>query len=227
MSHNEKDINNYYQVKFTIIGDVYVGKTTIAYRYINGEFINKYEMTINPNFLFKNIKVNDKIFLLQLWDTAGSEKYKSLTSSFYKNSTCCIIVYEVNSRKSFESVTNWIEECVNNTNRNIILILVGNKCDLEQKREVKSEEGEAFADRYNIEFFEASAITGYNIDEIFKYGCQKIYENIANNVYDLNCENESCGIKILSSNDNLNCNKKYLFKLKNKKEEKKKKKCKC
>lgn len=196
MKKNDKNEQFYYQVKFIIVGDIFVGKTKIYYRYVNGDFDNKYKPTIMFDFLYQNIKINDSNFVLQLWDTAGCEEYKSITRTYFNNCACCIFVYDITKEETFKSIRDWIEEVnSNNTNKDIIFILVGNKYDLQEERKITQEQANAIANEYNMEFFETSALNGYNIDEIFNRACEKIYENINNNIYDLDGEEETCGIK--------------------------------
>ena len=219
----EKDKNMYYQVKFIIIGDSNVGKTNICYVFLNGEFSNNYETTLGIDYQFQNIKINDLTFRIQLWDTAGSEEFKSITKGYYSNSTCCILVYDLTDEKSFESIKKWIEEVKNYTNKNIILILVGNKYDLNDKRKITKEQGDALALEYGMEHIESSAKNGYNIDEIFRVACQKIYENIIQNIYNLDDDTEPCGIKKCYTEKDLVSNK--IFKLQNKNINRQKKCC--
>ena len=190
---NKKN-NIYYSLKFIIIGDAFVGKTNIINVFKNGEFSKEYKMTISMSFLSCNVKIYDKIFHLNLWDTAGSEKYKSITRGYYNNSTCAIVVYDISKKKSFDSVREWIEECKYYTNDKIHLVLVGNKQDLNEERKVSYIEGKSLADEYGMVFFESSALTGYNINEIFYDSCRQINEKIEKNFYDL--EDPSNLIKI-------------------------------
>ena len=190
---NKKN-NIYYSLKFIIIGDALVGKTNIINVFKNGEFYNEYKLSIGMDFLSCNVKIYDKIFQLNLWDTAGSESYRSITKGYYNNSTCAIVVYDISEKKSFDSVRGWINECKNYTNDKIHLVLVGNKQDLNERREVSYIEGKALADEYGMVFFESSALTGYNINEIFYDSCRQINEKIEKNFYDL--EDSSDLIKI-------------------------------
>ena len=219
----EKNKNMYYQVKFIIVGDVAVGKTNICYRFSQDEFSNEYENTIVVDYVYQTITIKDKIFKLQLWDTGGSEKYKSITKGFYSNATCCILVYDITEEKSFNSINKWVEEVKNYTNENIIFVLVGNKYDLKNERKVSKEQGDTLASEYRMEHIEASAKTGYNIDEIFRVACQKIYLNLKKNIYDLEDGEEPCGIKKCYSDNDLVSNK--TFDLRKKKQNKKKTCC--
>ena len=193
----DKEKNNneiFFSVKFIIIGDQFVGKTNITHRLITDEFNNNYNSTIGMDYLVHKMKIDDKIFHLKLWDTAGSERYRSITRGYYSNSACAIFVYDITNKKSFDSIKEWVEDCKSNTNSTIHFVLVGNKLDLDEKREVSEEQGRELSLDYGMKFFESSALTGQNIKEIFKDSCKVINDNINNKLYDLN--DPSNGIKV-------------------------------
>ena len=156
-----------YSLKFIIIGDPSVGKTNIMYRYSKGEFKGQYSVTICVEYLTKNIVIDNTSFRLELWDTAGSERYLSITRGYYNNSACAIIVYDITNIKSFEHVSKWVEECQQTNGKNIYMILVGNKDDLKDNRKITEEQGKDLASKYDLKFFETSALTGHNIEEVF------------------------------------------------------------
>ena len=186
-------INFHYLLKYVIIGDSGVGKSNILLQYINGKFNEDFKATVGVEFGAKNIEINGRIYRIQIWDTAGQENFRSIASAYYKNSICACIVYDITSRNSFNSVQSWIDDCTKQTPRNILLLLIGNKNDLNDKREVQYEEGEEFAKKKNMIFLETSAKTGNNIDKIFEKSVKKIDQNIIDNKYDL--DNENCGIR--------------------------------
>lgn len=216
MKNEIKNEEQYYEVKFIIVGDISVGKTNICLRFTKDDFNESLNSTVVVGFQIQTIKIEDKIFLLQLWDTAGSEAYKSITKGFYSNSACCILIYDMTEKKSFESINEWIQNVQNYTNENIIFILVGNKSDLKEGRKVTVEQGQALADEFNMKFIEASAKTGYNVDLIFNIACQKIYENIKENIYNFEDEYQYYGIKKIYNKNKLIFNK--TFKLLNENE---------
>ena len=168
-----------YSVKFVLIGDSNVGKSNIAYRYVNGGFLSNYIKTIGVVNSFKDIEINNKLLHLELWDSAGSETFSSVRQQYYDNSACVLIIYDVTNKESFESIDNWINDCdMNCKNDNLIIALIGNKTDKKDERQVSEEEGMALKERFknshNIFFYESSALTGYNIDEIFIDLCTKV-----------------------------------------------------
>ena len=191
-----------YLLKYIIIGDSSVGKSNILLRYVHNSFNPEFLTTIGVEFGAKNIEINKKIFKIQIWDTAGQENFRSITRAYYKNSVCALIVYDITNRSSFENIISWIEDCKGQSPKSIFIILVGNKNDLENERQVSYEEGLEFAKNNNIVFFETSAKTGKNISELFQTSAIEINKKIEEDFYDL--ENESCGIKIgnIDSNNN-------------------------
>ena len=164
-------------IKYIIIGDSGVGKTNIIYRFVNGEFVNDLQSTIGMEFTIKRYKIDGKTFHLHLYDTGGAEHFGSLRQNYYYNADCVLIVYDITKNESFKSIDNWIKECEYSHNEDLIKILVGNKSDLREKREVSQEEGKDLAEKYGIDFYESSALLGYNIEKIFIDSCKKVYSN--------------------------------------------------
>ena len=186
-------VNFDYLLKYIIIGDAAVGKSNLLLRYVHGQFKPEYQLTIGVEFGAKNINISSKVFRIQIWDTAGQENFRSITRAYYKNSVCALVVYDISSRDSFNNVTSWIEDCKNQSPKTIFMVLVGNKCDLEDKRQVSFEEGKELADKNELLFFESSAKDGINVDEIFENSAKEIAKKIEQGYYDL--ETDSCGIK--------------------------------
>ena len=194
-----------YILKYIIIGDAAVGKSNLLLRYVFNIFKPEYQLTIGVEFGEKNIKHNNKNYQLQLWDTAGQEQFRSITRAYFKNAVCALVVYDITNKSSFENIKQWIEDCMNYMPKRGFIVLVGNKCDLEENREVSTEEGQQLADLYGILFFETSAKTEYNVKEVFNESSQEIAKRIDSNFYDLN--DDTCGIKIVG---NKNSNNKIL-----------------
>ena len=112
----------YYSIKFIVIGDQSVGKTNIISRFTKGEFSNNYIITIGLDYVSYNIKIDNKLFRLQIWDTAGSERFRSVTKGYYSNSACALIVYDITNEKSFDSIKEWVKECKLYSNNNTFSI---------------------------------------------------------------------------------------------------------
>jgi small GTP-binding protein len=177
-----------YTIKYIIIGNAAVGKSNIILKYTRDIFTEEYQITIGAEYSSKDIIINNKQYQIQIWDTAGQEYFRSIIRSYYNNSACAIVVYDITSKKSFNDVENWIDECTNNSPYDINLVLVGNKIDLENERVVSYDEGKKLALKYNMLFFECSAKTGKNINNIFNESLQEIDKKIEKGKYnfDLN-----------------------------------------
>ena len=186
-------INFNYLLKYVIIGDSGVGKSNILLKYTNGTFSDEFKATVGVEFGAKNIEIKKTIYRIQIWDTAGQENFRSITRAYYKNSVCALVVYDISSRDSFNNVSTWIEDCKNQSPKTIFMVLVGNKSDLNDRRQVNTEEGQELADKFGIQFYETSAKTGDNVNEIFYNSADEIAKKIEQNYYDL--ENDTCGIK--------------------------------
>ena len=186
-------VNFDYLFKYIIIGDAAVGKSNLLLRYTHGQFKPEYQLTIGVEFGAKNVQINNKIYRIQIWDTAGQENFRSITRAYYKNSVCALVVYDISSRDSFNNVSTWVEDCKNQSPKTIFMVLVGNKSDLNDKRQVNTEEGQELAEKYGMLFFETSAKSGENVENVFVKSAEEIARKIDQKFYDL--ENESCGIK--------------------------------
>ena len=190
---NEGAVNFDYLFKYIIIGDAAVGKSNLLLRYAHGQFKPEYQLTIGVEFGAKNVEIRNKVYRIQIWDTAGQENFRSITRAYYKNSVCALVVYDISSRDSFNNVSTWIDDCKNQSPKTIFMVLVGNKSDLSDRRQVNTEEGQELADKYGMLFYETSAKDGTNVENIFYDSANKIAQNIDQGYYDL--ENDSCGIK--------------------------------
>ena len=140
------------------------------------------------------VTIDGKAIKLQIWDTAGSESFQSITRSYYRGAAGALLVYDVTRRETFDHLTRWLEEARQNANANMVIMLIGNKIDLEHRRVVTTEEGQKFATDHGLIFLETSAKTAHNVEEAFTATAAAIYKNIENGVYDVT--NEAYGIKV-------------------------------
>ena len=175
--------------KLIVIGDGGVGKSCLTNYAVKNIFDEAYNATVGFEFFTFNVKVNDKVVKLQIWDTCGQELYRSLITNFYRNSSLAIIVYAINSRESFKNIDMWLKELRTNSSPDTKVILIGNKIDLEEERQIKTEEGKAFAKENNLtNFMEASAKSGFNCQNIFIYIAKLLREDFL--VYHRNNEED-------------------------------------
>ena len=148
-----------YLLKIVIIGDSGVGKTNLVTRYTRNTFNPDSRNTIGVDFCPHDLQLYGKTIKAQFWDTAGQEKYRALSSAYYKNSHGAIVVYDISKRESFENVSNWLGELMEFGEKDIVIVLLGNKTDLENERQVSTEEGLKLAQGHRIYFMETSAKT--------------------------------------------------------------------
>ena len=163
-------------VKIILIGDSAVGKTNIMSKYLKGEFQENTKATVGVEFGSKQFTVEGHQVKAQIWDTAGQEKYKAITGAYYKGSKGAFVVYDITRRDTFESADRWINDLKVTADPKINIILIGNKCDLEDKREVLKEQGEEKAKSFDCAFFETSALKGDNIDKGFEMMVNEIFK---------------------------------------------------
>jgi len=183
-----------YLFKYIIIGDTGVGKSCLLLQFTDKRFRPVHDLTIGVEFGARMVTIDDKSIKLQIWDTAGQESFRSITRSYYRGAAGALLVYDITRRDTFNHLTRWLEEALQNGNKNMTIMLIGNKSDLEHRRQVTTEEGEQFAKEHGLIFFETSAKTANNVEEAFIQTAQKIYEKIQSGVYDVG--NEGNGIKV-------------------------------
>jgi len=159
-----------YKLKIVLAGDSESGKTSLIKKYVEDVFLPEKEVTISGEFLSKVVKIKDKIVDAQIWDTGGQERFRTITSSYYRSCSGVILVCDVTSEQSFQNLRIWIEDVERNTNigTNVAIILVANKCDLESQRVVSRGVLEEWAKANNTTVFETSAKTGKNVNQSFE-----------------------------------------------------------
>ena len=171
--------NNYDKLfRYIIVGDMAVGKSCILLQFTDNKFRVQHELTIGVEFGAKTIELNNKTIKIEIWDTAGQEQFQAITRTYYKGAIGALLVYDITRRDTFTHVTKWLEEVKSNSSKHICVILIGNKKDLEDKRQVTYEEGESFARENGLMFLETSAKTAFNVVEAFNLSAQAILNNI-------------------------------------------------
>jgi len=156
-----------YLIKLLLIGDSGVGKSCLLLRFSDDSFTPSFITTIGIDFKIRTIELEGKRIKLQIWDTAGQERFRTITTAYYRGAMGILLVYDVTDEKSFSNIRNWIRNIEQHATENVNKMLVGNKCDMVDKRVVEAERGKALADEYNIKFMETSAKSSINVEEAF------------------------------------------------------------
>ncbi|CAD5122106.1 DgyrCDS10556 [Dimorphilus gyrociliatus] len=154
--------------KLVFLGEQSVGKTSLITRFMYDSFDSTYQATIGIDFLSKTMYLEDRTIRLQLWDTAGQERFRSLIPSYIRDSSVAVVVYDITNATSFQQTSKWIDDVRTERGSDVIIMLVGNKTDLTDKRQVSAEEGERKAKELNVMFIETSAKAGYNVKQLFR-----------------------------------------------------------
>lgn len=195
-----------YLFKYIIIGDTGVGKSCLLLQFTDKRFQPVHDLTIGVEFGARMVTIDDKQVKLQIWDTAGQESFRSITRSYYRGAAGALLVYDITRRDTFKHLSRWLDEARQHSQSNMVIMLIGNKNDLEHRRAVSTEEGKAFADEHGLIFMETSAKTAFNVEQAFINTADKIHENIQSGVIDVT--NESHGIKVgMAASNNLNADK--------------------
>lgn len=153
--------------KLLLIGDSGVGKTCILFRFSDDAFHTTFISTIGIDFKIKTIELHGKKIKLQIWDTAGQERFHTITTSYYRGAMGIMLVYDITNQKSFENIAKWLRYIDEHANEDVEKMILGNKCDMESKRVITKDKGEAIARDHNISFLETSAKANINIEEAF------------------------------------------------------------
>ena len=150
-----------------LIGDLGVGKSCVILRYVEGDFPGNIMSSIGVDFKTKKIDLDDRLIKMQIWDTAGHEKFRTITTSYYKSAHAIIILYDITQKTSFDHIKNWITEIDKFGKQGVLKVIVGNKLDLENNRKISKEDAENLALKYGLKLWEVSAKDNTNIEEMF------------------------------------------------------------
>jgi Ras-related protein Rab-2A len=172
-----------------------VGKSCLLLQFTDKRFQPVHDLTIGVEFGARMISVADNTQVkLQIWDTAGQESFRSITRSYYRGAAGALLVYDITRRDTFQHLSRWLEEAKQHAHPNMVILLIGNKNDLEHRRAVSAAEGKAFADQNGLLFLETSAKTAYNVEQAFLDTAQSIHAKIISGQID--ATNEQHGIKV-------------------------------
>ena len=171
------DEDNYEMMfKVVLVGDSFVGKTNIMSKYLKDEFHEDSKATVGVEFGSKQFTIEGHSIKAQIWDTAGQERYKAITSAYYKGAKGAFVVYDITRKTSFESIDRWVNDLTAAADKKITIVVIGNKCDLEDQRQITKEQGEEKASKLEVAFMETSALSGENLDKAFEMMINEVYK---------------------------------------------------
>lgn len=167
-----------YLFKIVLIGDSGVGKSNLLSRYTRNEFNLESKSTIGVEFATRSIQIDGKTIKAQIWDTAGQDRYRAITSAYYRGAVGALLVFDISKHGTYENVERWLKELRDHADPNIVIMLVGNKSDLRHLRNVPTQEAMTFAMRNSLSFIETSALHSTNVEQAFHTILQEIYKNV-------------------------------------------------
>ncbi|XP_047948467.1 ras-related protein RABA5e-like [Salvia hispanica] len=182
MASSSDDEGEEYLFKIVIIGDSAVGKSNLLSRYARNEFSLHTKATIGVEFQTKTRQIDGKEVKAQIWDTAGQERFRAVTSAYYRGSFGALVVYDISRRSTFDNIPRWLEELKTHSDTAVAKILVGNKLDLDNIRDVSVEEGKKLAESEGLFFMETSALDSTNVEKAFDVVIHDIYNNVSRKV---------------------------------------------
>ncbi|XP_056137563.1 ras-related protein Rab-8B-like [Lampris incognitus] len=175
-----------YLFKLLLIGDSGVGKTCLLFRFSEDAFNTTFISTIGIDFKIRTIELNGKRVKLQIWDTAGQERFRTITTAYYRGAMGIMLVYDICNDKSFENIQNWIRNIEEHASSDVEKMILGNKCDMADRRQVSKDRGEKLAIEYGVKFMETSAKTSLNVEEAFYTMGRDILHNLSKKTTDSN-----------------------------------------
>lgn len=201
--HGEFNQKIDYVFKVVLIGDSAVGKSQLLARFARNEFSLDSKATIGVEFQTRTLNIDHKTIKAQIWDTAGQERYRAVTSAYYRGAVGAMLVYDMTKRQSFDHVARWLEELRGHADKNIVIMLIGNKSDLSTLRAVPTEDAKEFAQRENLFFLETSALESINVESAFLTVLTEIYRVISKKALVANEESNSNGNSSLLKGTNI------------------------
>ena len=175
-ARQSKEILQIIRFKVILLGNASVGKTSLVTRYVEGSFSGDYQSSTSVDFKIKKVRQNN-VFCTELiiWDTCGGEKFQSLTRQYFKEVNGALLIFDLADKNSLVSLENWYDQLVQNSASNVVIYVVASKQDTKEKTEL-TKDGEAFATSKNLKFYEVSAKTNFNVDELFKDLSTEMFE---------------------------------------------------
>ena len=196
------DEDNYEMMfKVVLVGDSFVGKTNIMRKYLKDEFHEDSKATVGVEVGSKQFTIEGHSIKAQIWDTAGQERYKAITSAYYKGAKGAFVVYDITRKSSFESIDKWVNDLTAAADKKITIVVIGNKSDLEDQRQIPKEKGEEKAAKLEVAFLETSALSGDNLDKAFELMMNEIYKKCHEEML---AEND---LEIIEGGKDINLNK--------------------
>ena len=174
----EGNVKDDFKLKIVVVGDSGVGKTNLIRRFIQDDFQSNSKATVGVEFFSKSFKMNDNVFKIEIWDTAGQERYKSITAAYYKGAKGGLVVYDVTSKTSFDNVDNWVSEIKEKASTDMKTMMIGNKIDLKDERQVSTEEALEKAKLLELPLMEASALDSTNVKQAFYDLLKEMYKEV-------------------------------------------------
>jgi len=168
-----------YLFKIVLIGDSGVGKSNILSRFTRNEFCLESKSTIGVEFATRTLQVEGKTVKAQIWDTAGQERYRAITSAYYRGAVGALVVYDITKRQTFENVQRWLRELRDHADSNIVIMMAGNKSDLNHLRAINEQDAQLFAEKEGLSFLETSALEARNVEKAFHTIMLDIYQIIS------------------------------------------------
>jgi small GTP-binding protein len=184
-----------FSLKIVVVGDSGVGKTCFLIRFARGLYDEESQPTLGVEFMTKIVQTESHRIQLQLWDTAGQEVFRSVTRGYYRGAAGAIVMFDLTSRDTFDSVGQWLQDIKDVARQNVVTILLGNKADLEERRAVPSAEAEAFATAHAMQYFETSAKTGLNVAEAINETIPRIEKLVLDEVYAAPGTSQPCDLE--------------------------------
>ena len=179
---SSSDVKEDYKLKVVVVGDSGVGKTNLIKRFVTNTFSANSKATVGVEFISKSYRINNKVFKIEIWDTAGQERYKSITAAYYKGAKGALIVYDTTQKPSFENIDKWMAEIKEKSSKDMKLMIIGNKIDLKDERQVETDEALGKAQTLEAPIMETSALDATNVKEAFYDLLKEMYKEISKKI---------------------------------------------